>query len=68
NDEYYFKSQDEMKELFLDLPEAIKSIDEIVDKIEYYGLARDVLLPAYDIPEEFTDAKDDEDGGKRGEN
>ncbi|MCH2230749.1 MAG: DNA polymerase III subunit alpha [Crocinitomicaceae bacterium] len=68
NEEYYFKSQDEMKELFLDLPEAIKSIDEIVDKIEYYGLARDVLLPAYDIPEEFTDSQDDVDGGKRGEN
>ena len=68
NDEYYFKSQDEMKELFLDLPEAIKSVDEIVDKIEYYGLAREVLLPAYDIPAEFVDAEDEKDGGKRGEN
>ncbi|MGB0915551.1 MAG: DNA polymerase III subunit alpha [Crocinitomicaceae bacterium] len=68
NDEYYFKSQDEMKELFLDLPEAIKSIDEIIDKIEYYGLAREVLLPAYDIPEEFRDPEDEIDGGKRGEN
>ena len=68
NDEYYFKSQDEMKELFLDLPEAIKSVDEIIDKIEYYGLAREVLLPAYDIPSEFTDPEDEKDGGKRGEN
>ena len=31
-------------------------------------LARDVLLPAFDIREEFKDAKDLEDGGKRGEN
>jgi DNA polymerase-3 subunit alpha len=68
NDEYYFKSSDEMKQLFSDLPEAIINIQEVVDKIEAYTLARDVLLPAFDIPEEFQDAKDNEDGGKRGEN
>lgn len=68
NDEYYFKSQEEMKELFLDLPEAIESIEEILGKCEHYGLAREVLLPAFDIPEEFTDPLDNEDGGKRGEN
>lgn len=68
NEEYYFKSQEEMKELFLDLPEAIESIDEIIDKCEHYPLAREVLLPAFDIPEEFLDAEDDVDGGKRGEN
>jgi DNA polymerase-3 subunit alpha len=68
NEEYYFKSQEEMKELFLDLPEAIEAVQEIVDKCEPYGLARDVLLPAFDIPEEFQDPSDKEDGGKRGEN
>lgn len=68
NEEYYFKSQEEMKKLFLDLPEAIKSIDEIIAKCEAYHLAREVLLPAFEIPEEFQDEKDKEDGGKRGEN
>ncbi|QTD38985.1 DNA polymerase III subunit alpha [Polaribacter batillariae] len=68
NEEYYFKSSDEMKALFADLPEAIINIQEIVDKIEIFTLARDVLLPAFDIPEEFIDEKDKEDGGKRGEN
>jgi DNA polymerase-3 subunit alpha len=68
NQEYYFKSSDEMKEIFLDLPEAIESTEEIVNKCEHYGLARDVLLPAYDIPEEFKDPEDEVDGGKRGEN
>jgi DNA polymerase-3 subunit alpha len=68
NEEYYFKSQEEMKELFLDLPEAIESVQEIIDKCESYGLARDVLLPAFDIPKEFQDLQDVEDGGKRGEN
>jgi DNA polymerase-3 subunit alpha len=68
NDEYYFKSTAEMKALFADLPEAIINIQEIVDKIEIFTLARDVLLPAFDIPDEFKDAKDEEDEGKRGEN
>ena len=68
NDEYYFKSSQEMKTLFADLPEAIINIQEIVDKIEIFTLARDVLLPAFDIPDAFKDPKDEEDEGKRGEN
>ena len=68
NDSFYLKSQDEMKDLFKDLPDAIKTTQEIVDKIEPFQLKRDVLLPAFDIPEEFIDSKDEEDGGKRGEN
>lgn len=68
NHNYYFKSQDEMKNSFLDLPEAIENISEIINKVEEYELKRDVLLPAYQIPEEFKDPKDEEDGGKRGEN
>lgn len=68
NDEFYIKTQDEMKRLFADLPEAIETTNEIVSKIEAYELKRDVLLPKYDIPEEFVDPKDAEDGGNRGEN
>ncbi|WP_424492428.1 DNA polymerase III subunit alpha [Salinimicrobium sp. GXAS 041] len=68
NNEYYFKSGDEMKSLFKDLPQAISNVQEIVDKIEPYELARDVLLPAFTIPEEFLVEEDKVDGGKRGEN
>ncbi|WP_435182292.1 DNA polymerase III subunit alpha [Cellulophaga omnivescoria] len=68
NQEYYFKSSDEMKELFKDIPEAITNIQEVVDKVETFTLARDVLLPAFDIPEEFVFEEDKLDGGKRGEN
>ena len=67
NQEYYFKSQDAMKELFKDLPQAIASITEILQKIEPYTLNRDVLLPNFAIPEEFLHIED-ADGGKRGEN
>jgi len=68
NQEYYFKSSDVMKELFQDVPEAIVNTQKIADQCERYTLARDVLLPKYDIPEEFKHAEDDVDGGKRGEN
>ena len=36
NQEYYFKSQEEMKKVFFDIPEAIDSIEEIIDKIQFY--------------------------------
>ncbi|MGB1313924.1 MAG: DNA polymerase III subunit alpha [Bizionia paragorgiae] len=68
NQEYYFKSAQEMKNLFKDVPEAISNTEEIVNKIEGYQLARDVLLPAFDIPEQFMHDEDKIDGGKRGEN
>jgi len=68
NQEYYFKPAEEMKNIFADIPEAIANIREIVDKVEVYSLNRDVLLPKFEIPEEFRHAEDDRDGGKRGEN
>lgn len=68
NSEYYFKSQEEMKMLFSDVPEAIRNLSELMDKVEEYKLERDVLLPAFNIPDEFRDAQDEQDGGKRGEN
>ena len=68
NQEYYFKSQEEMKSLFKDIPEAISNIQEVVDKIEPFELARDVLLPKFNIPKEFQNDEDSQDSGKRGEN
>jgi len=68
NQEYYFKSAEAMKNIFKDVPEAISNVQEVVDKIEGFQLARDVLLPAFDIPEEFVSKEDIIDGGKRGEN
>ncbi len=58
NQEYYFKSSNEMKTLFKDVPEAIVNIQDVVDKVEAFQLARDVLLPKFDIPEEFKNEDD----------
>ena len=68
NHEYYYKSSDEMKSLFADCSESITNIQEIIDKTEAYTLARDVLLPKFEIPSEFENHNDLDDLGKRGEN
>ena len=68
NQEYYFKSSEAMKSLFKDVPEAIVNIQEVVDKVEPYELARDVLLPKFDIPEKFINPADAVDGSSIGEN
>jgi DNA polymerase III subunit alpha len=50
-DEFYFKSTEEMKELFSDYPEAIENTLEIADKCNF-ELELDVLhMPQFPIPE-----------------
>ncbi|MBN8861392.1 MAG: DNA polymerase III subunit alpha, partial [Sphingobacteriales bacterium] len=53
NDQFYFKTTQEMKQVFHDLPEAIDNTNEIVDKIELLDLKRDILLPNFPIPKAF---------------
>ena len=66
NKEYYFKDSEQMKKLFQDVPEAILNIQALVEKIEAFELARDVLLPKFDIPSDYQVADDPD--GKKGEN
>lgn len=69
NEEFYIKSGEEMKQLFADLPDAITTTQEIADKIESFELERDVLLPKFNIPDEFKDERDLTDSSlKIGEN
>ena len=53
NDQFYFKTTEEMSKVFSDLPEAIDNTNEIVDKVELLNLTRDVLLPAFPIDKKF---------------
>jgi len=68
NNEYYFKSPEQMKEIFSDIPSSILNIEEIVSKIQSYDLTNEVLLPKFEIPIEFVDSSDKNDNGKIGEN
>ncbi len=53
NDQFYFKTTEEMKKLFHDIPESIDNTNAIVDKIEVLNLKKDILLPAFPIPPSF---------------
>lgn len=53
NNEFYFKTQEEMRTLFHDLPESLDNTNEIVDKIDTLELKRDIMLPNFPIPEDF---------------
>lgn len=54
NDEFYFKTQSEMKSLFADVPEAIINTEKLAEKIEYIDLeSKKIHLPHYDMPEGF---------------
>ncbi|MFI5154113.1 MAG: DNA polymerase III subunit alpha [Chitinophagales bacterium] len=59
NGEFYFKTTEEMSALFSDLPEAIDNSNRIVDKVEILNLKKDVLLPAFPVPDEFRIHDDD---------
>jgi DNA polymerase-3 subunit alpha len=53
NDQFYFKTTEEMSQLFKDIPESLDNTNAIVDKVEVLNLKRDILLPAFPIPESF---------------
>ncbi len=48
----WFKTTQEMIDLFPDLPEAIENTQEITDKVEEYQLDSDPLMPVFPIPQE----------------
>jgi DNA polymerase-3 subunit alpha len=54
NDQFFFKTTAEMKGVFHDLEEAIDNTGEIVDKVEVLDLKRDILLPHFIVPKNFT--------------
>ncbi len=58
NDQFYFKSQQEMAALFDDLPQALDFTNEIIDKVNTPELKRDILLPNFPLPPEFKTADD----------
>ena len=54
----WFKTQEEMKQLFSDQPESIANIREIVDKIEIFDLNSNPIMPDFPIPDGFADANE----------
>ena len=49
----WFKTKQEMSELFADVPDALANTVEIADKVEAFELDANPIMPPFDIPEEF---------------
>ena len=49
----WFKTRQEMNDIFSDVPEAMANTLEILDKVETYSLDNDPIMPFFPIPESF---------------
>ena len=49
----WFKTRQEMNDIFSDVPEALSNTLEILDKVETYSLDNDPIMPFFPIPEDF---------------
>lgn len=54
----WFKTQQEMNELFADVPEALVNTAEIVEKVEDFELDSPPIMPFFPIPKEFGTMED----------
>ncbi|MDR0668304.1 MAG: DNA polymerase III subunit alpha [Prevotellaceae bacterium] len=54
----WMKTQDEMAELFADLPEALENTLEIADKVTAYSIENKLIMPYFPIPDDFTDSNE----------
>ena len=56
--EHYFKTEDEMVELFSDIPEAIENTINIAKKVYTMAYKRKPTLPHFDLPEGVSEAEE----------
>ena len=49
----WFKTREEMNEIFADVPEALSNTLEILNKVETYSIDHSPIMPFFPIPEEF---------------
>ena len=48
----WLKSREEMNEVFHDIPEALSNTVEILDKVEFYSIDHDEVVPPFPFPKE----------------
>ena len=54
----WFKTREEMNEVFADVPEALSNTIEILDKVETYSIDHAPIMPFFPIPAEFGTEED----------
>ncbi|MFZ4457278.1 MAG: DNA polymerase III subunit alpha [Bacteroidales bacterium] len=50
----WLKSQEQMNTIFADMPEVLANTVEIADKVEFYSINSDAVMPEFPLPEGFT--------------
>jgi DNA polymerase-3 subunit alpha len=51
----YIKSEEEMRTIFSDIPEAIDNVPDLVAKIEKYKIDHEFIMPDFELPDDYTD-------------
>ena len=54
----WFKTREEMNDVFADVPEALSNTLEILDKVEFYSIDHSPIMPFFPIPKEFGTEED----------
>ena len=54
----WFKTREEMNDIFSDVPEALSNTLEILDKVEFYSIDHAPIMPFFPIPAEFGTEED----------
>ncbi len=54
----WFKTQQEMNEVFADIPEALENTLEVLNKVEFYTIDHKPILPDFPLPEGFDNEDD----------
>ena len=54
----WFKTREEMNEIFADVPEALSNTLDILDKVETYSIDHSPIMPFFPIPAEFGTEED----------
>ncbi|MEM7658519.1 MAG: DNA polymerase III subunit alpha [Bacteroidota bacterium] len=59
NPRFYFKTQDEMLELFQDVPQALDNTMHLAERCDFeLNLTGDMILPQYKVPPQYQDMDD----------
>ena len=54
----WFKTREEMNEVFADIPEALSNTLEVLDKVEFYSIDHGPIMPFFPIPKSFGTEED----------
>lgn len=51
----YLKSEEKMRTIFSDIPEAVDNVAGLVEKVEKYKLDHDPIMPEFELPSGYSD-------------